>query len=131
MTILTSLKKVVYVYIITIYYRVSGTQANDHQDIYILSYKGLRWESKFVSKNVINLSRRNQFLPEFSLLSTGLKFMPSANKIDQSKLKRELEEYGRKLHLMWHFRMMNKVLQLINLDTKDSWYIKVFSSSKE
>ena len=131
MTILTSLKKVVYVYIITIYYRGSGTQANDHQDIYILSYKGLRWESKFVSKNVINLSRRNQFLPEFSLLSTGLKFMPSANKIDQSKLKRELEEYGRKLHLMWHFRMMNKVLQLINLDTKDSWYIKVFSSSKE
>ena len=131
MTILTSLKKVVYVYIITIYYRVSGTQANDHQDIYILSYKGLRWESKFVSKNVINLSRRNQFLPEFSLLSTGLKFMPSANKIDQSKLKRELEEYGSKLHLMWHFRMMNKVLQLINLDTKDSWYIKVFSSSKE
>ena len=131
MTILTSLKKVVYVYIITIYYRVSGTQANDHQDIYILSYKGLRWESKFVRKNVINLSRRNQFLPEFSLLSTGLKFMPSANKIDQSKLKRELEEYGSKLHLMWHFRMMNKVLQLINLDTKDSWYIKVFSSSKE
>ena len=131
MTILTSLKKVVYVYIITIYYRVSGTQANNHQDIYILSYKGLRWESKFVSKNVINLSRRNQFLPEFSLLSTGLKFMPSANKIDQSKLKRELEEYGSKLHLMWHFRMMNKVLQLINLDTKDSWYIKVFSSSKE
>ena len=131
MTILTSLKKVVYVYIITIYYRVSGTQANDHQDIYILSYKGLRWESKFVSKNVINLSRRNQFLPEFSLLSTGLKFMPSANKIDQSKLKRELEEYGSKLHLMWHFQMMNKVLQLINLDTKDSWYIKVFSSSKE
>ena len=131
MTILTSLKKVVYVYIITIYYRVSGTQANDHQDIYILSYKGLRWESKFVSKNVINLSRRNQFLPEFSLLSTGLKFMPSANKIDQSKLRRELEEYGSKLHLMWHFWMMNKVLQLINLDTKDSWYIKVFSSSKE
>ena len=131
MTILTSLKKVVYVYIITIYYRVSGTQANDHQDINTLSYKGLRWESKFVGKNVINLSRRNQFLPEFSLLSTGLKFMPSANKIDQSKLKRELEEYGSKLHLMWHFRMMNKVLQLINLDTKDSWYIKVFSSSKE
>ena len=100
---------------------MSGTQANDHQDINTLSYKGLRWESKFVSKNVINLSRRNQFLPEFSLLSKGLKFMPSADKIDQSKLKRELEEYGSKLHLMWHFRMMNKVLQLINLDIKDSW----------
>ena len=30
--------------------------------------------------------------------------MPSANKIDQAKLKRELEEYGRKLRLMWHFQ---------------------------
>ena len=30
--------------------------------------------------------------------------MPSANKIDRAKLKRELEEYGRKLRLMWHFR---------------------------
>ena len=30
--------------------------------------------------------------------------MPSANKIDWAKLKRVLEEYGRKLRLMWHFR---------------------------
>ena len=30
--------------------------------------------------------------------------MPSANKIDRAKLKRELEEYGRKLRLKWHFR---------------------------
>ena len=27
-----------------------------------------------------------------------------ANKIDRAKLKTELEEYGRKLWLMWHFR---------------------------
>ena len=30
--------------------------------------------------------------------------MPSANKIDRAKLKRELEEYGRKLCFMWDFR---------------------------
>ena len=30
--------------------------------------------------------------------------MPSANKIDRAKLKRELEEYGRKFRLKWHFR---------------------------
>ena len=29
--------------------------------------------------------------------------MPTANKIDRSKLKTELEEYGRKLRLMLHF----------------------------
>ena len=63
-----------------------------------------RFEGKFVSKNVINLSRRNLSSAEISLLSKGLKFVPTSNKIDQAKLKRELEEYGRKLRLMWHFR---------------------------
>ena len=37
-------------------------------------------------------------------MSKGLKFVPTANKIDRAKLKTELEEYGRKLRLMWHFR---------------------------
>ena len=66
-------------------------------------YKGLSVEDKFVSKNIINLSGRNQSPPEISLLSEGLKFVPSANKRDLAKLKRELEEYGRKLCLMGHF----------------------------
>ena len=37
-------------------------------------------------------------------MSKGLKFVPTANKIDRAKLKIELEEYGRKLWPMWHFR---------------------------
>ena len=41
---------------------------------------------------------------EISLLSKGLKCVPTANKIDQAKLKRELEEFGQKLRLIWHFR---------------------------
>ena len=57
-------------------------------------------EGKFVSKNVINLSRRNLSTAEISLLSRGLKFVYTANKIDQAKLKRELEEYGRNLRLI-------------------------------
>ena len=68
------------------------------------TYKGVRLEDKFVSSNVINLSRRNLSVAEISLLSKGLKFVPTANKIDRAKLKTELEEYGRKLRLMWHFR---------------------------
>ena len=63
----------------------SGTQASDQQDINTAFYKGLRLEGKFVSKNVFNL-----FPPESSLLSKGLKLLPSANKIDREKLKREL-----------------------------------------
>ena len=70
----------------------------------IASQIGVRLEGKFVRKNVINLSRRNLSATEISLLSEGLKFVPTANKIDRAKLKTELEEYGRKLRLMWHFR---------------------------
>ena len=70
----------------------------------VAMFRGNRLEGKFVSKNVINLSRRNLSSAEISLLSKGLKFVPTANKIDQANLKRELEEYGRKLRLMWHFR---------------------------
>ena len=81
-----------------------GTKANDHQDINTAFYKGLRLEGKFFSKNVFNLSRRNLSSPETSLLSKGLKFVPSANKIDWAILRRELEEYRRKLRLMWHFQ---------------------------
>ena len=70
----------------------------------ITSQIGVRLEGKFVSKNVINLSRRNLSASEISLLSKSLKFVPTTNKIDRAKLKTELEEYGRKLRLMWHFR---------------------------
>ena len=54
---------------------------------------GVRLEGKFVSKNLINLSRRNLSASEISLLSKGLKFIPTANKTDRAKLNTELEEY--------------------------------------
>ena len=44
-------------------------------------------------------------------MSKGLKFVPTANKIDRAKLKTELEEYGRKLRPMWHFRNDEKPFQ--------------------
>ena len=70
----------------------------------IATYKGERLDGKLVSSNVINLPRRNLSKAEISLLSKGLKCVPTANKINRGKLKTELEEYGRKLRLMWHFR---------------------------
>ena len=72
------------------------------------TYKGERLEGKFVSINVINLSRRNLSEAEISLLSRALKFVPIANKIDRTKLKTELEEYGRKLRLMWSLNPKSK-----------------------
>ena len=66
----------------------------------IASQTGVRLDGKFVSKNVINLARRNLSAFEISLPSKGLRFVPRANKIDRAKLKTELEEYERKLRLM-------------------------------
>ena len=70
----------------------------------IATYNGERLESKFISSIVNNLSRRNFSEAEISLLSKGLKIVPKANKIERAKLKTELEECGRKLRLMQHFR---------------------------
>ena len=77
--------------------------------------KDNRLEGKFVSKNVINLSQRQLTKSEISLLSKGLKFVPTPNRIDKAKLKQELEVFGRKLRLMWHFRNNERIF---DCDTK-------------
>ena len=63
----------------------------------IATYKEERLEGKFVSRNVISKLKS-------PFLSKRLKFVPTTNKIDRAKLIMQLEEYGRKLRLMWHFR---------------------------
>ena len=52
----------------------------------VAMFRGNRLEGKFVSKSVINLSGRNLSSTEISLFSKGIKFVPTANKIDQAKL---------------------------------------------
>ena len=59
-----------------------------------------RLEGKFVSKNAINSSQRQLTKSEISLLSKGLKFVPTPNRIDKAKLKQELDVFWRKLRLM-------------------------------
>ena len=63
-----------------------------------------QFRSKNVSKNVVNLSRWKRTKAEISLLSKGLKFVPTSNHINKAKLKMELEAYGRMLRLKWYFR---------------------------
>ena len=53
---------------------------------------------------MINLSKRNLSENEISLLSKGLNFFPTCNKVDVARLKLELEQFGRMLRLKWHFR---------------------------
>ena len=54
-----------------------------------------RLKGKFVSENVINLSKRDLSENEISLLSKGLNFIPTCNKVDVVRLKLELEQSGR------------------------------------
>ena len=50
------------------------------------------------------MSKRKLTKAEVSLLSKGLKFVPTSNHINKIKVKLELEAYGRMLHLKWCFR---------------------------
>ena len=59
-----------------------------------------RYKGKFVSPNVINLSRRNLISNEISVLFKGLKFVPTPRGINKALIKEELEAYSRKLRLM-------------------------------
>ena len=87
----------------------------------------------FVSPNVINLSKRH--FSEISLLSKGLKFIPTPKHINKARIKEELETYGRKLRLMWHHRnqereiLLRKNLSLI-LNGKDA-AIEIYLSCLE
>ena len=98
-----------------------GKQYQNHQDNNTASLNKTRLEGKFVSKNVINLSKRNLSRSEISLLSKGLKFVPSANKLDRATFKRELEEYGRKLRLIWHFRNDERTFSTDKVRPKSSF----------
>ena len=40
----------------------------------------------------------------FLSFQRGLKFVPTPRGINKALIKEELEAYGRKLRLMWHFR---------------------------
>ena len=94
---------------------------NNFKENNIASQIGVRLEGKFVSKNVINLSRRNLSASEILFLSKGLKFVPTANKIERVKLKTELEEYERKIRLVWHFRNDERSFAADNFRWKSSF----------
>ena len=55
-----------------------------------------RYEGKFVSPNVINLSKRNLSKNEILLLPKGLKFIPTPKHINKVLIKEELENFRQK-----------------------------------
>ena len=63
-----------------------------------------RYEGEFVSANIINLSSCHLSKEEVSLLSKGLKFVPTSNHLNKAKIIEEIEAYFTKLRLTWHFQ---------------------------
>ena len=63
-----------------------------------------RLTGRFVSDQVINLSNRVLSEAEISVLSKGLKFVVTPKELDYSQIKIDLENFGRRLRLKWHFR---------------------------
>ena len=59
-----------------------------------------RYKGKFISPNVVNLSRRNLTSNKISLLSNGLKFVPTPRGTNKALIKEDLEAYSRKLRVM-------------------------------
>ena len=78
-----------------------------------------RYEGKFVSPNVINLSKRHLSKDKICLLSKGLKFIPTPKHINKALIKEELQTYGRKLRLIWPYRNEEREI-IINCFKKKS-----------
>ena len=77
-------------------------------------------KGKILIENVINLSKRDLSENEISLLSKGLNFIPTCNKVDVARLKLELEEFGRMLRLKWHFRDDKRDIPINPFKTKST-----------
>ena len=63
-----------------------------------------RLKGIFVSKNVVNLFKRELTEHEVSLLSKGFNFVPTPLSIDTAVLKEDHKRFGRILRSKWHFR---------------------------
>ena len=78
-------------------------------------------KGKFVSPQVINLSTTILSKAEISMLSKGLKFIPTPTSANKPLIKEELECFGRKLRLLWHFRNEYSIT-ISNRFTKNSTF---------
>ena len=75
-----------------------------HETVTVTVTENGRLTGRFVSGNMVNLSRKELSAEDISLLSKGLKFSPTPTDIDKAKLKEDLEAFKRRMRLRWHFR---------------------------
>ena len=79
-----------------------GVGENEETELVVL--ENGRLKGRFVSRSMVNLSRRELSEEDISLLSKGLKFPPTPTDIDKAQLKSNFEAFNRRMRLRWHFR---------------------------
>jgi hypothetical protein len=73
---------------------VSGVQASNND----------RLVGHFTSENVFNLSHKILSETEIRVLSKGLQFLPTSFKIDEVDLRKDFNEFSRRMRNKWHLR---------------------------
>ena len=63
-----------------------------------------RLSGYFCSDTVFNLSKRVLSETEIKILEKGLDYAPIQRKINEPKLKNDIEEFCRRMRIKWHFR---------------------------
>ena len=63
-----------------------------------------RISGQFFNDKVIDLSNRASSDSEISVLSKCLKFVATPKELDYSQIKIDLDNFGRRLRLKWHFK---------------------------
>ena len=63
-----------------------------------------RLTGHFVSNTIFNLSRKVLSEAEIKVLEKGLDFAPIQNKINEPELRKDFDEFCRRMRIKWHFR---------------------------
>ena len=63
-----------------------------------------RLKGYFCSKSVFNLSKKVLTETEVSALEKGLDFAPIQKSLNEPELKKDFEEFSRRIQCKWHFR---------------------------
>ena len=87
----------------------TSSEENTQQDVNSTNFQykvddSGRIEGRFLNDKVANLSKIALSESEISVLSKGLKFVMTPKELDFSQIKVDLESFGRRLRLKWHFR---------------------------
>ena len=72
--------------------------------IYIYISEDNRISGYFCSDTVFNLSRRVLSEDEIKVLEKGLDFAPIQNKVNESELRKDFDEFYRRMRIKWYFR---------------------------